>query len=150
MDSRLTKCPHCGRTNRIPAVAAGRPRCGNCRRDLPWIAEAGDADFDRIAGQSTVPALIDFWAEWCGPCRLVSPVLDQLAQENAGRIKLVKVDTDRSPELSARFAVQSIPTLLLMIGGRVVARQTGAAPAPVLRAWLDQALSGAAGSDAAG
>jgi thioredoxin 2 len=102
---------------------------------------AGDADFATVAEESTVPALIDFWAAWCGPCRAVSPVLDKLAQEKAGQIKLVKVDVDRAPELSRRFAVQSIPTLLVINGGKVVARQTGAAPAPALRSWLEQALS---------
>lgn len=102
---------------------------------------ADDADFATIAEQSTVPALIDFWAPWCGPCRAVSPVLDKLAQEKAGQIKLVKVDVDRAPDLSRRFAVQSIPTLLVISGGKVVARQTGAAPAPALRSWLEQALS---------
>lgn len=102
---------------------------------------ADDADFATIAQQSTVPALIDFWAPWCGPCQAVSPVLDKLAQEKAGQIKLVKVDVDRAPDLSRRFAVQSIPTLLVISGGKVVARQTGAAPAPALRSWLEQALS---------
>jgi thioredoxin 2 len=102
---------------------------------------AGDNDFALVAEQSRVPALIDFWAEWCGPCRMVSPVLDQLAQEKAGQIKLVKVDVDGAPGLSSRFAIQAIPTLLVIINGTVVARQTGAAPAPVLRSWLDQALS---------
>jgi thioredoxin 2 len=139
--SRLINCPHCGKTNRIPSHAAGRPRCGSCRQDLPWIVEAGDDDFHRIAEQATVPALIDFWAEWCGPCRLVSPVLDQLATEKAGRIKLVKVDVDHAPGLSARFAVQAIPTLMVIVGGLVVARQAGAAPAAVLRSWLERALS---------
>jgi len=102
---------------------------------------AGDADFATIAEQSAVPALIDFWAAWCGPCRAVSPVLDKLAREKAGQIKLVKVDVDRAPELSRRFALQSVPTLLVISGGKVVARQTGAAPAPALRSWLEQALS---------
>jgi thioredoxin 2 len=139
--SRLIKCPYCGKTNRVPADAAGRPRCGNCRKDLPWIVEAGDDDFRQIAEQSTVPALIDFWAVWCGPCRQVSPVLDLLATEKAGRIKLVKVDVDHAPGLSARFAVQAIPTLMVIVGGLVVARQAGAAPAEVLRAWLERALS---------
>jgi thioredoxin 2 len=141
VESRLIKCPGCGKTNRIPAAVPGHPRCGSCHHDLPWIVDAGDADFKSIAEQSTVPALIDFWAEWCGPCRLVSPVLDQLAAEKAGRIKLVKVDIDHAPGLSARFAVQAIPTLMVIVGGMVVARQAGAAPAPVLRSWLERALS---------
>ncbi|CAN7294298.1 thioredoxin [Arthrobacter sp. LjRoot14] len=141
MEPRLIRCPGCGKTNRIPATAPGRPRCGNCSHDLPWIVDAGDLDFKHIAEESTVPALIDFWAEWCGPCRLVSPVLDQLATEKAGRIKLVKVDVDHAPGLSARFAVQAIPTLMVIVGGIVIARQAGAAPAATLRTWLEHALS---------
>ncbi|MEQ4520832.1 thioredoxin [Pseudarthrobacter sp. B907] len=142
MSAALIKCPHCGATNRVPADAAGHPRCGKCRRDLPWIVEAGDADFGAIAEQSPVPALVDFWAAWCGPCRMVSPVLDKLAQERAGRVKLVKVDVDKSPGLSRRFDVQAIPTMLVITGGRVVARQAGAPPAAALRTWLDEALAG--------
>jgi thioredoxin 2 len=138
----LVKCPQCGTTNRIPAVASGHPRCGKCRRDLPWIVEAGDADFPAVAEQSPVPVLVDFWAAWCGPCRMVSPVLDKLAQERAGRVKLVKVDVDKSPALSRRFDVQAIPTMLVITDGRVVARQAGAPPAAALRSWLDAALAG--------
>ncbi len=138
----LIKCPNCGKTNRVPAAAAGHPRCGSCGLDLPWIVSARDDNFGLIAEQSTVPALIDFWAAWCGSCRMVSPVLDKLAVERAGRIKLVKVDVDRSPQLSRRFDVQAIPTLMVIVGGKVVARQTGAAPAAALRSWLDGALAG--------
>lgn len=141
MTSALLKCPHCGTTNRIPVVASGHPRCGKCRRDLPWVVEAGDADFAAVAEQSPVPALVDFWAAWCGPCRMVSPVLDKLAQERAGRVKLVKVDVDRSPQLARRFDVQAIPTMLVIIDGKVVARQAGAPPAAALRNWLDGALA---------
>ena len=141
MGSSLMKCPHCGKTNRIPAAAAGHPRCGNCRKDLPWIVEAGDADFAVVAEQSSTPALIDFWAAWCGPCRMVSPVLDKLAVERAGRVKLVKVDVDKSPALSQRFDIQAIPTMLLIRDGKVVARQAGAPPAAALRQWLDGALA---------
>jgi len=140
--SALFKCPQCGTTNRIPAAAAGHPRCGKCGRDLPWIVEAGDADFATVAEQSPVPALVDFWAAWCGPCRMVSPVLDRLAQDRAGRVKLVKVDVDKSPQLSRRFDVQAIPTMLVIVGGNVVARQAGAPPAAALRSWLDGALAG--------
>ncbi|HET8878694.1 MAG TPA: thioredoxin, partial [Arthrobacter sp.] len=117
-------------------------RCGKCRRDLPWIVAAGDADFAAVAEQSPVPALVDFWAAWCGPCRMVSPVLDRLAQERAGQVKLVKVDVDTSPLLSRRFDVQAIPTMLVITGGKVVARQAGAPPAAALRSWLDDALAG--------
>ena len=144
MEPALTTCPACGKTNRVPAQAAGRPRCGTCKADLPWIVAAGDADFAAVAEQSPVPVLVDFWAAWCGPCRMVSPVLDKLARERPGRIKLVKVDVDKSPGLSRRFDVQAIPTLMVMVDGKVAARQAGAAPAEVLRSWLDGALAGRA------
>jgi thioredoxin 2 len=142
MEPALTSCPACGKTNRVPAQAAGRPRCGNCKAELPWIVAAGDADFAAVAELSPVPVLVDFWAAWCGPCRMVSPVLDKLARERPGRIKLVKVDVDTSPDLSRRFDVQAIPTLMVMVDGKVVARQAGAAPAEVLRSWLDGSLAG--------
>jgi thioredoxin 2 len=142
MEASLIKCPHCGKTNRVPANAAGRPRCGNCHGGLPWIVEAGDADFSTVAEQSPVPVLVDFWAAWCGPCRMVSPVLDKLAREREGAVKLVKVDVDKNPGLSRRFDVQAIPTLIVVIDGKVAARQAGAAPAEVLRTWLDGALAG--------
>ena len=87
-----------------------------------------------------VPALVDFWATWCGPCRMVSPALEQLAGERAGSLKLVKVDVDTAPALSRRFQVQAVPTLLLMRGGDVLARKSGAAPVAALRSWLDEAL----------
>jgi thioredoxin 2 len=142
MEASLIKCPHCGKTNRIPANAAGRPRCGSCHGGLPWIVEAGDADFATVAEQSPVPVLVDFWAAWCGPCRMVSPVLDKLAREREGAVKLVKVDVDKNPGLSRRFDVQAIPTLMVIVDGKVAARQAGAAPAEVLRTWLDGALAG--------
>ncbi|GAC1382876.1 MAG: thioredoxin [Pseudarthrobacter sp.] len=142
MEPALITCPSCGKTNRVPAAACGRPRCGNCKQGLAWITAAGDDDFAVVAEQSPVPVLVDFWAAWCGPCRMVSPVLDKLATERAGGIKLVKVDVDRAPRLSSRFDVQAIPTLMVMAGGKVLAKQAGAAPAPALRAWLDSALAG--------
>ena len=141
MPARVIVCPHCGRRNRVPAAAAGLPRCGNCHQSLPWIADASDDDFAEIAEKARMPVLVDLWAAWCGPCRMVSPVLEQLATEYAGRLKLVKVDVDRSPRLSERFAVQAVPTLLLLRDGQVVHRQAGAAPAPALRSWLDGALA---------
>jgi thioredoxin 2 len=137
----LVKCPNCGRRNRVPAAAAGTPRCGNCHKPLPWIVDAGDDDFAEVAERASVPALIDLWAPWCGPCRMVSPALEQLATEMAGRLKLVKVNVDESPKLQQRFGVQAIPTLLVLRGGAVAARQTGAAPAAALRTWLEHALA---------
>lgn len=133
-------CPNCGRRNRVPPVAPGHPRCGHCGTDLPWIAVADDHDFAEVAERSAVPVLVDLWATWCAPCRTVSPALEQLARDLAGRIKLVKVDVDGAPGLAQRFEVQAVPTLLLLDDGRVVSREVGAAPPPRLRAWLEREL----------
>lgn len=139
----IVACPHCGTRNRVPAVAEGVPRCGSCHQSLPWIVEAGDDDFAAVAERGTVPVLVDFWATWCGPCRMISPALEQLATERAGAVKLVKVDVDRAPELSRRFDIRAVPTLVLLRGdpARVVAHRAGAAPVPELRRWLDGALA---------
>ena len=142
MDSKITTCPHCGRKNRIPAAADGVPRCGNCHQPLPWVVDAGDYDFTEVAERANMLVLVDMWASWCGPCRQVSPALEQVAKERAGRVKLVKVDVDAAPKLSERFTVQAVPTLMLLRDGRVVARRAGAAPSQVLREWVDGALRG--------
>ena len=139
-ESQVIPCTSCGRKNRVPAVAAGTPRCAQCHEPLPWIAEAGDTDYGEVVDGSTVPVLVDLWAPWCGPCRMVSPALEQLAREHAGRLKLVKVNVDEAPGVSQRFAVQGIPTLVVVDRGRVLARQTGAAPEAALRSWLEDAL----------
>ena len=140
MQPRMTRCPHCGRNNRVPPAGEGRPTCGNCHQALPWIADAGDQDFAAIAENSSLFVLVDFWAPWCGPCRMVSPALEKLAEEFAGRVKLVKVDVDSAPALSQRFEIQAVPTLLLLDRGEVLARQAGAAPAPELRKWVEQGI----------
>jgi thioredoxin 2 len=133
-------CPHCGKRNRVPVSAGSVPRCGNCHQRLPWIADAGDDDFAEVAEQAPVPVLVDLWATWCGPCRMVSPALERLATDRAGELKLVKVDVDKAPRLSQRFEVRAVPTLMVLRDGEVLARQPGAAPEPALRGWLDQAL----------
>jgi thioredoxin 2 len=141
MTGRIVPCPTCGQRNRVPAAAAGTPRCGRCRAALPWVVDAGDVDFAEVAERSPVPVLVDLWATWCGPCRAVSPALERLAAACAGRVKLVRVDVDAAPGLARRFGVQAVPTLLVLDRGDVVARQAGAAPEPVLRAWLEGALA---------
>ena len=141
METDIVKCPHCGKRNRIPAAAAGKPRCANCHKWLAWIAAAGDQDFAEVAERASVPVLVDLWATWCGPCRMVSPALEQLASERAGQLKLVKVDVDKAPAIAQRFTVRAVPTLLLLDHGQVLAQQAGAAPVAALRDWLDQARS---------
>jgi thioredoxin 2 len=140
--SSIVTCPHCGKRNRVPAVGDGIPKCGSCHNALPWIVDAGDDDFTEVVERAPLPVLVDLWATWCGPCRMVSPALEQLATERAGQIKLVKVDVDAAPRLSQRFEVRAVPTLMVFRNGEMISRQAGAAPVPALRSWLDQALGG--------
>ncbi|GAA2503315.1 thiol reductase thioredoxin [Winogradskya humida] len=139
--SDIVACASCGQRNRVRATAAGKPVCGKCRAALPWIVDAGDDTFAEVAEQSSTPVLVDFWAPWCGPCRAVGPALEQVARDLAGQVKLVKVNVDHAPRLSQRFAVQAVPTLMLIRDGHVAARQAGAAPAAVLRRWVEQGLA---------
>jgi thioredoxin 2 len=124
----------------VPAGGNGTPRCGNCHQPLPWVVDAGDDDFGDVAERAQLLVLVDMWATWCGPCRQVSPALEQVARDLAGKVKLVKVDVDKSPKLSKRFSVQAVPTLMLIRDGQVISRRAGAAPAPMLRKWVEEAL----------
>jgi len=107
---------------------------------LPWLTEAGEADYPAVVEQSTLPVLVDFWAPWCGPCRIVSPIVEQIAQERPGRLKLVKINSDTAPNLSQRFGIRGIPTLVLLDHGKELARIVGAHPAPRLNEWVDGQL----------
>jgi thioredoxin 2 len=107
------------------------------------VVDADDGTFATVAEAAAIPVVVDLWAPWCGPCRMVSPVLESLALSYAGKVKLVKVNVDDSPGLARRFDARGIPTLLVLDRGRVLARQVGAAAEPALRSWLDQALAGA-------
>jgi thioredoxin 2 len=137
----VVTCTNCQHRNRIPAAAKGVPRCGKCRQPLPWIVDAGDQDFGEIVEQGTMPVLVDIWAPWCGPCLLISPVLEELAIEKAGEVKLVRVNADKAPEVSQRFGVTSIPTLLVLREGQVVAERIGTASSDALRPWLRDAIT---------
>jgi thioredoxin 2 len=137
--AEIVTCPHCGRRNRVPVAGEGNPRCGQCHRPLPWIVSADDQTFSDVAEKSSRYVLVDFWATWCGPCRMVSPALEKVAVMDADKIKLVKVDIDRSPALATRFQIQAVPTLAILRDGEVVARRAGAAPVADLRKWVEEA-----------
>lgn len=136
----VTPCPSCGARNRVPRGGRGRLRCAACHADLPWLVEADDHTFDEAVVRSKLPVLVDVWAQWCGPCRVIAPVVEQLSRDMAGRLKVVKVDADRSPAVSRRHDVRAIPTLLLWRDGAEAARTVGAVPAAQLRTWVESAL----------
>jgi thioredoxin 2 len=146
MDDRgfIVMCPSCGQKNRI-AFAATDARCGKCRTTLPRVAEpveVPDADaFDRLVKEHPQPVVVDFWAPWCGPCRMVAPELVKVAAAHSGEFLIAKVNTDAVPELGDRFQIRSIPTMAVFQGGREVARTAGARPAAQIEAFVQEALS---------
>ncbi len=135
-------CPSCGARNRVGAIPRGTPRCARCKEALPWVVDSGAATFAEETTAS-VPVVVDFWAAWCGPCRMIGPVLEDLATRHAGRLKIVKVDVDAEPALAARFGARSIPLLVAMRDGREVDRVVGALPRPALEARLAPLLAAA-------
>ncbi|HOL38609.1 MAG TPA: thioredoxin TrxC [Rubrivivax sp.] len=125
-------CTHCGATNRVPAARIDdEPVCGRCGKALDQARpiELGDADFDAVIGATKRPVLVDFWAPWCGPCRMMAPAFEQAARQLGARTLFVKVNSDDSPQLAGRYAVRSIPTLVRIERGREAARKSGALPA---------------------
>jgi len=133
-DAQLIRCPSCGATNRVPMdkVARGlNPVCGRCKTEL--LADnkpvtVTDATFAAEVERSPVPVLLDMWAPWCGPCRMIAPVLEELAKEMAGRVRVAKLNVDENPATATRFNVMSIPTLLVLKGGREMERIVGVQP----------------------
>ncbi|MBX3599299.1 MAG: thioredoxin TrxC [Rubrivivax sp.] len=124
-------CVHCGATNRVPAARlADDPSCGRCGQALLAGAPADldEAGFDRVVAHTDLPVLVDFWAPWCGPCRMMAPAFAQAAAQLKGRALLVKVNSDEHPQLAARFGIRGIPTLVRLHGGRETTRQSGALP----------------------
>lgn len=133
-------CPSCGARNRVEPIAQGTPRCPRCKTGLPWLVDADEHSFDAEATAS-VPVVVDLWALWCGPCRRIAPVLRELAERHAGRLKVVKVDVDANPGLAARFGARSIPLLVVLRDGSEVDRIVGALPRQALEARLAPLLT---------
>ena len=132
-------CPHCDAVNRIPAARLGEgPKCGKCHRPLfsGHPVELGSANFQRHIARNDVPVLVDFWAPWCGPCKMMAPAFEQAARELEPRVRLAKVNTEAEQMLGAQFGIRSIPTLALFNGGREVARQAGAMGAADILRWV--------------
>ncbi len=140
-DAAVAACPSCGTKNRVPSTAAGRPRCASCKSDLPWLATADGNDYPDVVDKSPLPVLVDAWAPWCGPCNMVGPLVEQLAEQYAGRLKVVKVNVDEAPEVAQRLGVQGIPALFFVRDGRVVDSLVGARPLPDLQAAVEAVLA---------
>jgi thioredoxin 2 len=144
MDDRgfVMACASCGQKNRIPFGRAAK--CGKCGATLPAPAEPidvpGASAFDALIHNATLPVVVDFWAPWCGPCRMVAPEIARVAATHAGRWLVVKVNTEDLPELGDRFGIRSIPTMTIFSGGREVGRSAGARPAAQIEALVGEAL----------
>jgi len=143
-------CRACGQQNRLAYDRLGHAaRCGKCQQaihapDVP-IEIASAADFDRLVAHASLPIVVDYWAPWCGPCRMVAPELQKVATRQAGRILVVKVNTDELADLGQRFGIMSIPTLAVFSGGREIRRASGAKSATDITAFVEEAVASMAG-----
>jgi thioredoxin 2 len=141
----VVACPSCGQKNRLAYDRLGDAvRCGKCKNALKApsvpLEILQTSDFDRLVARASIPVVVDYWAPWCGPCRMVAPELQKVAARQAGRVLVVKVNTDKLTELGERFGIRSIPTLAVFAGGREVARTAGARPAEDIEQFVMQAV----------
>jgi thioredoxin 2 len=139
----IITCLNCGTKNRVRPRAEGIPRCSVCNAALAWIVETDAGSFDEEIAAS-IPVLVDFWAPWCGPCRMVSPVVEQIGREYAGRLKVVKLNIDEAPAIAARYVIQGIPQLIVIKDGQEADRLVGAVPPAQLRAMIERHVTAVA------
>lgn len=139
MADPVVSCTSCRTKNRVPVATSGHPRCSKCHTDLPWVVDVGDAGFAPAVDTDQL-VIVDLWAPWCGPCRMVAPILTKLAGEFAGRLKVVKVNVDESPKVARRFEARSIPMMLFMRRGEVINTVVGAQPEHVMRTLVTSYL----------
>jgi thioredoxin 2 len=146
-ENLMVRCPACGATNRVPKDKLEQglePACGRCKARLPVSARpqaVSDASFSVDVERSALPVLVDAWAPWCGPCHMIAPVIDELATELAGRVRVVKLNVDDNPRTAARFDLRSIPTLLVLREGREVDRLVGVQPKHEIVRRLEKAIA---------
>ena len=138
-------CEACGQKNRVKAVnLTARVRCGRCKGEICPVGRPIDADaeiFDEVSREATVPVLVDFWAAWCGPCRMAATEVKKVAEEAVGRALVLKVDTDRHPDVAARYGVRGIPNFVVLRNGRTVLQQSGVVPHTTMLEWLRTAAA---------
>jgi thioredoxin 2 len=144
----IETCPKCGQLNRVPfSRLANSVRCGGCKTDLPRLDSpleiAEETAFDSLIGDSNLPVLVDFWADWCGPCKMMGPEVKRLAEVNAEKFVVAKVNTEGLPVLAQRFQISSIPTLVLFSGKKEVGRTQGAQPAIQIQKFVEQTIRAA-------